>query len=413
VKLLDRLSRRVGPRRLALGIGLVTIALLAIGTRGLSFGLYGDEPSFLATSLDLTDPGEPWSNRIDGYDEFATPLSFLVFGFAARLDGGSPELARLVSLASAAALFVLVAWGSRRPGDETPRAVVGLVANPYVLLTAVLLYSDVPAAALCVGAMLAHRRRHHALAGIVFALAIATRQFAIVFPLAIVTAAWWPVIIDIARRRAPDLPERRTWMWSLAAAATYGIWVVMFGGVTNETALDVRLAPEAQQSTFGLEPSAGVHALAVLTTYFVLVEIVVRPDLSILRELRAWTARHTALVAATVFAVLVTGISLQGSGLVLNVVERVPTEAAQTLVMATLAAAAVIRFSRGGVATWFVLGHVLLMTKSYQWDKYAMAPIAVLWLMSTWETRATADDAEVTATVTATRSDRPSMPRTP
>ncbi len=395
-----RMVARIGARRRALLVGLGVFVVLIVATGFLAFGLYGDEVSFLRTSLNLTDPAVSWSTRLAEYDEFSTPLAFVVFGVVSRLTNDGPEAARLVSWLCGIAIVTMVAFARRTPGRETPRAVVGIVTHPYLLLTAVLMYSDVPAAALCVAGMLAHRRRRHLASGVFFTLAIATRQFSIVFPLALVATAWWPVVQATVRNRTWSLrpPPVGEWIWNLVAACSYGIWVVMMGGVTNEAALEVRAAPEAQSSTFGIEPSSAFHALAVLTAYFVAVEIVLRPDRSLLVDLRSWRTRHTVLVVVTVVMAFVFPVSLDGSGAVLNVIEGIPTPPVRTVVFAVLASAAVVRFARGGVETWIVAGHVALMTKSYQWDKYVLAVVVVFWLLSVVDdppTRRRASDPEL------------------
>lgn len=379
------LSERLGARKISFGIGLGVLVVLLVATRLLSFGLYGDEVSFLPTSLALTDPAVSWSTRLSNYGELATPLSFLVFGVAARLTGNGPEAARFVSWLATVAIVVIVACANPKAGRETPRAVIGIITNPYVLLTSVLVYSDGPAAALCVGAMFAHRRKHHLVAAILFALAIATRQFSIVFPLAIVATAWWPTLRSAVTHRSWTIPPPREWAWSLLAACSYGIWVVVLGGVTNDIAVEVRGVPEAQESTLGIEPSASIHALAVLAVYFVAVEIILRPDRSVLVELRSWRPKHSFLVLAAFMAAFAFPVVLNGSGAVLNVAEHIPSASVRTVVFALLASAVVVRFSRGGIETWIVIGHAAVMAKSYQWDKYAMVVIAVLWLLSAYE----------------------------
>ncbi len=380
-------SQLTNPRIQTLGVLVAGLTVTLVASRLLTWDFYWDERTFWRTSLMLTDPTRSLADRIDAYPELNTPFPLVLFGLVGRLAGQSPEVARLVSLVAGAATCLMVGWP--RAGETAarwaPRSLVGLLVNPYFLFYSARLYTEVVASALAVGGVWAYRRDRPWMAGVLFALAVASRQYTVVFPLAVVAVEVWP---SVRRWGQASAPVSR-WVPSAVAAGSLAGWWFLLDGFTSDTVLQRRPVPEVQQSFWAIEPGGAIFALAVLGAYFVLVEVVVHPQRSILVELGHWPRRASVIVAAVVVAVIVIPPDLEANGPLGNALGEGALTPMRSVVLVVLASAAAIRFSRGGLETWIVVAHAVVMMKAYQWDKYAVPVLAVLWLLATLDPQPT------------------------
>lgn len=108
------------------------------------------------------------------------------YGSSGRAFGGGIFVGRLVNFVVSFGVVSLMLFEGRQRPRQADLALVGLVLFPYFLGLSVQLYTDIIAtfAELC-GVLLSVRGKH-AGAALAFVTAIASRQYTVAFPIAIV-----------------------------------------------------------------------------------------------------------------------------------------------------------------------------------------------------------------------------------
>lgn len=361
------LSRAAVPAVIVVGF------LVALAFRGLLVAPERDETHFWQAALVFADAVTPETLR--GYGELSTPLPFVVWGLLERSTGYGLALGRTLNCLFGAVLAIVV-WRSGTSVSRSARCVVGLLIFPYFLGTSVYLYTDMPAAAAAVGGLALHVRGRTVSAAVLWIIAIACRQYAVAFPLAVVA---YEVIATFPR------PALRRVVPAVTAAASLGGWFVFFGGfgpiaeivdqgVRTSTALHVR-------------PQHAVYLLACVGAWFVIPEMILFPSL-----VRRWSVewRH-ALPGAIIVVLLAISFPpwhnvdypIPTMGFLDKALGAVLPDVARVIVLGCLAVLGIARFRRLDLSLLLVVAHAVLMLKAHiAWDKYALPLLAVLWMIS-------------------------------
>ena len=339
----------------------------------LRFPVRADELHFWPTTLALFERGFPSLEQLRNYNELSTPLPFLIFGSLEAAFHGGIVVGRWINLAVSLALLALIVAAGRFSLPALLCA-AGLIAFPYFLPVSTHLYTDIIATALAVAGVALHGSGRYGWSALAFVLAIASRQLAVAFPLALVAHE--------ALRQWRAGVFRFDWAWAapLFAALTFGGWVLFFGGLAPATAL-------AQQS-LDMGRWYPNHALYFLTTiglYFVVVEAVLFRSLDGLRK-RAWASVVLALVVAVAFLAFPPLANVNTITDTMGYLDRVTRlvlgDTARMMLYALFAALACLRFrpfSLGGLVLYANAG--LMLKAHVAWDKYALPVLAVLWLL--------------------------------
>jgi len=366
-------------KQLAFAILLLLTLTVALATAdGLRFPPAKDEVFFVEATRHFSQQFPPSIEQLRSYSVMQTPFAFVVWGQLGRLTRDALFSGRLLNLLLVVAMLSLVALRSGDRRDERLLAAMGLLGYPYLLGVGVHLYTDVPAAFLVLAGSCAHIRGRRVLGFVLFALAIATRQYMVTVPAAI--AAWeWT--------QSPH-GSRRGWARgagaALAAATLLG-WFAFFGGLAPQAGENRWIpgypAPMMHAGSFMLD--YGLYFLAGLGAYVVL------PELVLFRNFPRWRSLATPRNAALAVALLVLFmISPPKDGGALYRALRLvfPTSVAdgpRLLVLYGLALLAVTRFTQQlDLAFWIVAANFVLMQKTQlPWDKYYMPVIAVIWFL--------------------------------
>lgn len=364
------------------------IVVLALGgtlalADGLRFAPVKDEVYFLQAATFLGHPFPPTLEQLGGYSVMQTPLAFLVWGLLGRLTGDVLLSGRLLDLALAGAIIGLVAVRRGVPFEQRLLPMVGLATYPYLFPLGVHLYTDVPAAFLALAGVSAHVRGRPRTAVILFALAIATRQYMVAFPVGV--AAWeWS-------RSARQ--ESHTWLeGALAAVGAASLlgWFAFFGGLAPKAGESRWISgypdPMMHASIFLID--YGLYFLAALGAYFVV------PELLLFRERAPWrglASSRNAVIALgllLLFAVCPPSFDSDHGGALVRAVRLVlPSRVADgpglVLTCYVLALLTALRFTRRlDLGFWIVAVNFVLMTKTQlAWDKYYLPIVAVLWFL--------------------------------
>jgi hypothetical protein len=336
---------------------------------------------FWPTTQRFAEEFPPSVALLRSYDELNTPLPFVVFGAAERALGGGIAVGRWINLSLSLGMMLAIVAAARGPPSRAGIACAGLLVFPYFLGASVLLYTDVMAAALVLLGMALHVRGRPWPGALAFALAIASRQYAVAFPLALVAH-------ELSRRRpeAAGSRLRSDWVAPLLAAATLAGWFLFFGGPAPPVALEAQRLSTAP--VLGLHPAHVLYFLATVGAYFVVVEALLRRDVRPLLEnarRRLPQALAVAVLAGFVLAPPLRNVeySIETMGYLDRAARLVLNDPLRMAAFAVLALSCVLRFGRIDLAFWLVWANALMMAKAHiGWDKYALPLIAVLWWLS-------------------------------
>lgn len=377
------MPRRMTPRARVwtfIAVLLLVYLCAVIALDGLVFPPTKDETHFWPTSLAFSREFPPSVETLRGYDELNTPLPFVVFGALEHFFKGGIGAGRLLNLALSFLMACAVGFAAGPPGSRAFLSTAGLLLFPYFLWTSAHLYTDILASFFALWGVAFHLKRRHAASSVSFMLAIASRQYAVAFPLAILGR-------ELLSALRAGSPAARGPVWaSLAALASMGGWYAFFGGFAPPAAL------ASQRIDAGrLFVDHGLYFLACVGAYFVLVE-------AALFRRRFWReiSRAGYVLAAATAALFVAfpplrnvDFAIPAMGFLDTAARLVLDDVARTALLGVLAACAAARFSRLDTGSLFVWANALVMTTAHiGWDKYALPVLAVLWYMKSagaWE----------------------------
>ncbi|WOD39258.1 hypothetical protein [Nodosilinea sp. E11] len=337
--------------------------------------LWDDEIGFWRTSLTFSQQLIPSFAQIQDYDQFSTPVPFILFGMLEYLFNLGPFAARMVSFLSSLGIAWLIGWPGKQGTTKPIFSLLGLFLFPFFLLLSGRLYTDVIAAFLGLVGVVLYLRDRHISSGVMFVLAIACRQFMLAFPVAI---AAHELARAISGRRWPSL----SFFLPAGAALTIMAWVVLFGGLAPATATADRWMPSFQSSLFSFSIENGLFFLSTLGWAYVIPEFLYKTFL--LKDFKPNLSRSN-LIKLLIIAVAV-GIlfllfppSVSYLSVFYRVVIRLPSEGWALAIFASLGILTCWRFARLDLAFSLILFNFLIMTKAIAWDKYALPIIVIFW----------------------------------
>jgi hypothetical protein len=366
---------------LLIGGVIAVYAGAAIFTGGLSFDPFKDEVQLWAQAQEFAKDFPPSLAELRSYREPMTPAAFLIWAGLESWHHQGIAAARLATMVAALVVLLAIALQPAAPGQPKTApvlAALGLVLYPYWLPLSILVYTDVPASLFVLGGFFFYVRDRHAAGAVCFALAIATRQYAVTYPLAIVAFE------GIAALRARSLMPAR-WLPYLVAASTLVAWFAFFGGGLSPGP-SYEAWPRHAEALRTIQPSYALHALAALGIYFVAVELALERGPKSLRW-RADRGTWLALAAALVLFAIFTPYTPEGVGLLnrgLHLAIGDPRLAPFVLIPLQIVAmcATIVRFAQPGLGTWIVAGNVAVMPLSWApWEKYYMGTLVALWFL--------------------------------
>jgi hypothetical protein len=365
---------------LLLLVALVYLTLIVL-LDFLQFAPRGDEVHFWPTALSFSHSWIPSLDQLRTYHELSTPLSFVAFGALEHVLHGGIAAGRLFNLGLSFGMTALIITASQdvRRGAL---AAMGLLTFPYYLAVGAHLYPDVLGAAFILAALICHFDQRPFASAACWCLAIASRQYAVAFPLAVAAYELF---------RGEHRPSNAKWRWlaPLASAATIGGWMWLFGGPAPAGELAVQ-GIDANRLRH-LDPTHAAYLLVCVGVYYVVPELLLfgrqvrlKPD-----PTYATYATH-ARYAVVLVTVLVTlafpplgndwGTPTMGlfDRLMVSVLNPWP----RMLVYAGLAALATFRFSENSLAAFLVAANAgILLVSHTMWEKYALALLVCLWYL--------------------------------
>jgi HEAT repeat protein len=348
--------------------GLVYLTLF-IYLDFLRFAPERDELHFWPTALTFSTSWIPSLEQLRSYQELNTPLAFLIFGGLEHLLHGGIMAGRLLNWLLSFGITALIIFASH-DSRRAALATAGLFVFPYYLGVSAHLYADVIAAAFVLLGLVGHLERKPFISAVCWSLAIATRQYAVAFPLAI--AAYELFRSDGERR----------WIAPAASAATLGLWIWFFGGPAPLA--ELARQEIAANRLLHLYPSHFVYLLACTGLFYVIPELLLFPET---RRLRHRGRALVLIVAATVlvslvFAPLGNDWGPPTMGLFDRLAAGILGPVPRALLYAGLATLAAVRFSEYSPAAFLVAATAgILLVSHTMWEKYALALLVTLWYL--------------------------------
>lgn len=361
---------------------LLTYLVALVVMDGLTFAPRKDERHFWPTALAFSRAFPPAVDDLRGYNELNTPLPFVVFGALEYFFGGGIAVGRFVNLGLSLLMACAVAFASPLASRGWLSA-AGLVAFPYFLFAATHFYTDVLASFFVLGGVILHLKSRHISSAAAFAAAIACRQYAVAFPLAILVAE----CVGMARGRHVR-PGPAAWA-SLAACASLLGWYAFFGGFAPPRALAAQSIDTGRAYV-----DHGLYFLACVGAYFVLVEAVLfrQPPGGMRSRAGGVLGVGTAALVFVFPPMQNVDYAIASMGVLDRAARLVFDDGFRIALFSLLAAAAAARFSRPDLGSLFVWTNAILMTWAHiGWDKYALPLLVALWYL---KSAASLDDVE-------------------
>ena len=333
-----------------------------------------DELHFWPTALSFSHEWMPSLDALRNYRELSTPLPFLVFGGLEHWLHAGIMAGRLLNLLLSFGVVAAIGLAS----DDVRRssfAALGLLVFPYYLGVSAYLYTDVITAVFVLLGLICHRDRKPVASTISWSLAIASRQFAVAFPLAI--AAY-----ELCRRDTKPSTAMSRWIAPAAGAATLGAWIWLFGGAGPRAALAQQEI--GQNRLLYLHPSHIVYLLACVGLFYVIPEFLLFRDTRRLRH-RGWPLALiavTTVLSSVYFPAVGNAWGPTTMGLFDRLMSGVLNPVTRVLLYGGLATLATVRFCEYSLASFLVAANAaILLVSPSVWEKYALLLLVSLWYL--------------------------------
>lgn len=382
-----------------LSTSIVIYLILFIAQDRLQFTPIWDEPHFWETSLLFSKSLIPDLNLLRNYGELNTPLPFILFGALEYFFKGGIFAGRLLNLILS--FFIICTIGLSKAGNNRHSllAVVGLLLCPYYLWFSSHLYTDIIASYFVLLGFLFYIRSLNILSSIAFILAIASRQYMLVFPVSLFAFELFNAMKNRVRMSHQNdsiaytksqvnnkngILSTRLLMPLIASLSILG-WFLLFNGIAPQTGLALSTTPEVQQSLFSVAPDSSLYFLACVGLYFVIPEICLFHTRSLFRLNLAIQKLFTpkscllAFALAILFAIFP---PLETHGILTNVANKLPNDFFKLTLYYFLALLAALRFFRRiDIGFWILLVNCGLMMKAFPWDKYVLPLLVIFWYL--------------------------------
>jgi len=360
-------------RKLLLLAALVVLYTgVFVAAEGLRFPIGRDEVHFWPTSQSFSHRFLPTLQQLREYNELNTPFPFLVFGWVERLFHAGIVGGRFVNFCLSFMIALLVGFGRGSKPGEALLALSGLFLFPYFFGLSTHLYTDVIAGFFGLVGLASYLRRSFSLSALAFILAVASRQYMLAIPLAL-------LVYEILESGRPAFRVRQL---ALAlSSATILFWIWLFQGPAPPRALEGQdIVPAA------FSPSNGLYFLTCLGAYYVLPEILLfREKIEV-----PWKNVRVLALATSVTALFILCPPLRNDNFAIETMGYLDKAARLVLrfdflrliLFYALALATVVRFSSFRLSSAVVYANMLILMKAHvAWDKYAFPALLVLWYL--------------------------------
>ncbi|MGB3640407.1 MAG: hypothetical protein WBA39_22965 [Rivularia sp. (in: cyanobacteria)] len=345
----------------------------------LQFSPIWDEPNFWETSLIFSNSLIPPGTWLQNYKELNTPLPFIIFGILEYLFKGGIFNGRLLNFFISFIISCFIGLPINKQRKDAFLSLCGLILFPYYLWLSGHLYTDIIASFFVLMGFWFYTRSQNIFSGISFILAIASRQYMLVFPVAITAFEFFLYLKTKFINYKQYQPQLIRIISPLIASFSIFGWLLLFKGMAPQTAMTERSVPEVQLSWWSVEPNSSLYFLACVGLYFVI------PELILFRHKFSWQNvmnRKNYFIASILLFLFIIFPPLEAHGILIKIVRFLPNDFLKLALFYILALLSCLRFSnRFNLAFWIVLVNSVLMMKAFPWDKYLLPLLIVFWYL--------------------------------
>jgi hypothetical protein len=344
-----------------------------------------DEPQFWKTSLTFSNRLFPSVDELRDYGQLNTPLPFIIFGVMEYLFHGGIIAGRLLNLILSLIMVFSIGWPSQKRQRKSILCAVGLLLCPYYLGYSGLLYTDIIACFWSLIGVIGYRYDRYIVSGLAFVLAIASRQYAIAFPAAIVVYEFKTSIVRAIQNHRFRLMEQWKWLAPLVATLSIFVWFYLFNGLAPQTAMNERPIAEAQYALWALTPGGALNYLAFVGLYIVIPELILFNARSKFKVLKLQQPKFYLISLGLLIVFVIFPPLLSKLGIFLKISNLLPSYPLRLALFYSLALLTCIRFLRPNLISFMVLSNALIMMKAYPWDKYVLPLAVIFWYLKSVE----------------------------
>jgi hypothetical protein len=374
---INRLERPM----VGVAIVLVIYAILFFYFSHLDFPVIKDETHFWKSSIHFSSTVVPSLELLRSYDDMNTPLPFYLFGQIHRLTDLGPQGGRILNFLMSFIVIILIIV---QKNDKALFYGFALIMFPYFIGTGILLYTDM----LCVFTVLlgfiCYRGGAPIWSSLFFILAIASRQYALAFPLSLLAYS----ALQLAKTN--DRIKRRKIYWTafgmFVALLSLVPWIVIWNGV----------APPISVRTTGLDtsmlrvfPDHPLYFMACVGFYFVLPEIVIERRQAVFQG-SLWKPIVLVVIVCLWFVMYPPMNNVEYSVWTMGLLDKLSrgflSDSMRMIWFCLLAILAGTRFLSTRLSSIIFWGNALLMLKApIGWDKYILPLLVCLWCCKAME----------------------------
>lgn len=370
-----------------LGICILYIIIFFILDK-LQFSPIWDEPNFWETSLIFSHSLTLPKNWLQDYQELNTPLPFVIFGFLEYAFKGGIFAGRLFNFVISFLITCIIGLPINKRGKEAFLSLCGLILFPYYLWLSGHLYTDIISSFFVLIGFLFYIRSQNILSGISFILAIASRQYMLVFPVAITAYeifSYFKIKVLTYRNSKQNQDDKqykpkliRILAPLIASFSIFG-WFLLFKGIAPQAAITERPIPDVQLNWWSVELNNSLYFLACVGLYFVIPELILFcPKLNWRNLLK----RKNIFLTSILLFLFIVFPPLEAHGILIKIAGFFPSDFLKLILFYFLALLACIRFSyRLNLSFWILVVNSALMVKAYPWDKYLLPLLIVFWYL--------------------------------
>ncbi len=382
---------------ISLGILVIFIAIFFLKQNFLGEN-YQDEHHYLPTAVFFSKEPIPSLDLLKSYGELNTPVPFILGGWVVSVFGENIQCLRLLTFAVSFALLMIFIWGSPDHSKRFFLCLAGLMAFPNYYLCSVYYYTDIFAMIGVLAGVVAYIRKAHWWGMIFFIGAVASRQYMLAFPAAIVAYEFLELLKkDVSIRQFfTGLITDRTWLPYALAVLSIVPWVLLWKGPAPAAVMTKQYydSDKLIQYNFGYV----IYSSACLAVYYIIPEVLITRNL---RYFIDYPKNHPRLFIGylILIAALITLFPAKQAynpyftwpylGYVDQLFMTIGiTGFIKQIIFGLLMLITMMRFFSPyfNLTSCVVLINILLLGKAQlSWDKYSLPMIMVLWFLAMFD----------------------------
>jgi hypothetical protein len=359
---------------------------------------YQDEHHYLDTAVFFSKEPIPSADLLKSYNELNTPVPFILGGWIVSVFGENIQSLRLLTFAVSFALLMIFVWGSPDHSKHFFLCLAGLMVFPNYYLCSVYYYTDIFAMIGVLAGVVAYIRKAHGWAMIFFILAVASRQYMLAFPAAIVAYEFLGLLKNDFNIRAflARIFTEKTWLPYALAVLSIVPWILLWKGPAPAAVMADQYydSDKLIQYNFGYV----LYSSACLAVYYIIPEVLITGHI---RYFLDFPKNHPRLFIGYII-VIGALIALFPAKQAYNPYFTWPylgyvdqlfmtlgiTGFVKQIVFGLLMLITMMRFFSPyfNLASCVVLINILLLGKAQlSWDKYSLPMIMVLWFLTMFD----------------------------